>query len=97
VFSGVWPASVSEAGNVTDDPGSNPDQKYAWRRDRQIYKLEDQSNKFGLEQKIPISIEHILICCVRGDFKVTCIKYNCVCHSKGCGLLLTRVVTVSPL
>jgi hypothetical protein len=26
---------------VTDDPVSNPDQKYARRRDRQIYKLEE--------------------------------------------------------
>jgi hypothetical protein len=26
---------------VTDDPGSNPDQRYARRRDRQIYKLEE--------------------------------------------------------
>jgi hypothetical protein len=27
--------------SVTDDPGSNPDQKYARRRDRQIYNLEE--------------------------------------------------------
>jgi len=26
---------------VTDDPGSNLDQKYARRRDRQIYKSEE--------------------------------------------------------
>ena len=37
--------------NVTNDPGSNPDQKYARRRDRQIYKWEEYSNNLGLEQK----------------------------------------------
>ena len=31
----------AEALVVTDDPGSNPDQIYARRRDRQIYKWEE--------------------------------------------------------
>jgi hypothetical protein len=56
-------STPQQLNSVTDDPGSNPDQKYARRRDRQIYKLEEKSNKLGLEQKIPISIEYFDMLC----------------------------------
>jgi len=35
------PGSNTDQKSVTDDPGSNTDQKYARRRDRQIYKWEE--------------------------------------------------------
>jgi hypothetical protein len=35
------PRCINDIPNVTVDPGSNPDHKYAWRRDRQICKWKE--------------------------------------------------------
>jgi hypothetical protein len=46
------PYPITRAYIVTDDPGSNPDQKYVRRTDRQILQVRTRA-------KGPHSIEHI--------------------------------------
>jgi hypothetical protein len=41
---------LTQFGIVTDDPGSKPDQKYAWRRDRQNYMGRIKQKKFACVQ-----------------------------------------------
>ena len=48
-------------------------------------------------KRTPLSIQPILVHCEGADCKVTDIKFMTVCRAEGCGLLLTGVVTVSPL
>ena len=61
----------------TDDPGSNPDQKYAWRRERQITFGRTKQN-LGLRAKEIRFVYDILVHCEGVDFKVTGTKFMTV-------------------
>ena len=54
---------------VTDDPGLNPDQKYARRRDRQNYIQKDNLQFRTWNKRIPLYVQYIGTC-VGADFKV---------------------------
>ena len=53
---------LRDTGIVTDDPGSKPDQIYAWRRDRQNYMGRIKEKKFACTiQGISERFEHLLL------------------------------------
>jgi hypothetical protein len=51
----------------------------------------------GLGAKEFLFVYNILVQCTGADFKVIGIKFMTVYYVKGCGILLARVTTISPL
>jgi len=72
---------------VTDDPGSKPDQKYAWRRDKRNY-IRKIKQKFRNSSKKNSKLIHW----EGANFKVfSCCKvYDGICYTEGFGLLLAK-------